>query len=88
MKTWSQGPKRSTNSSNKFTGWADPFDPEDFFILNGEYQPAGIVEFPSREAAKQVADSYARSGRGRLQLEPSIATGPDGYEDYVSKSVE
>lgn len=61
------------------------FERDDFYVLRGEYQHAGIVEFPSHEAAAQVADIYARSGRGRLQLEPVVGIGPDGYEDYVSE---
>lgn len=64
------------------------FERDDFVLLGGEYQHAAIVEFPSHEAAAQVADIYARTGRGRLQLEPVVATGPDGYEEYVTGLVE
>lgn len=82
------GPETVEQFMDQINAMGGNFNRDDFFILNGEYQHAGIVEFPSQEAAAQVVHTYARSGRGRLQLEPIIATGPDGYEEYVSELVE
>ncbi len=64
------------------------FDEDDFFVLNGEYDWAAIVEFPSDEAAAMVSDMYARTGRGRIQSEMIVAENPDGYEDYVQTLLE
>ena len=64
------------------------FHEDDFYVLNGEYDWAAIVEFPSDEAAAMVTDVYARTGRGRIQGERVVARGPDGYDDYVERLLE
>lgn len=83
-----RGPETVERFINSIDGMGGSFDPEDFYVVRGEYQHAGVIEFPSHEAAAQVADTYARSGRGRLQLEPVVAVGPDGYAAYVDGLVE
>jgi uncharacterized protein with GYD domain len=83
-----QGPETVRQFVKKINAMGGSFDEDDFYAVNGEYDWAAIVEFPSEEAAAMVTNRYARSGRGRIQTELILAQGPDGYEDYAHSLLE
>jgi uncharacterized protein with GYD domain len=72
----------------RVNGRGGHFDGDDFYVLNGEYDWAAVLEFPSDEVAAQVADLYARTGRGRIQSERVVAHGPEGYGAFVDEMLE
>ena len=78
-----QGPETARRFVEQINALGGSFDEDDFYVLNGEYDWAAVVDYPSDEAAAMVADMYARTGRGRIQNERVVAHGPDGYEDHV-----
>lgn len=82
------GPETVEQFVDRINGMGGSFDPDDFYVLQGEYDWAAIVEFPNDEVAAQLTDIYARTGRGRIQGERVVAQGPDGYEEYVKPIVE
>lgn len=83
-----EGPEKVKQFIDKINTRGGRFDDDDFYILNGEYDWAAIVDLPSEEAAAQIADLYARTGRGRIQTEVIVANGPDSYEGYVAGLLE
>jgi uncharacterized protein with GYD domain len=78
-----EGPETVEQFIDKINAMGGNFDGDDFYVLSGEYDWAAIVELPSDEAAARIADSYARTGRGRMHSEVIVAQGPTGYEKYV-----
>lgn len=82
------GPETVEQFVDRVDSMGGRFDPDDFYVLNGEYDWAAVIDFPSDEAAAQVADIYARTGRGRIQGERVVAHGPDGYAGYVDEMLE
>lgn len=78
-----QGPETVRQFVSQINEMGGSFDEDEFYVLDGEYDWAAIVEFPNEEAAATVSDIYARTGRGRIQGEIVVAQGPDGYDDYV-----
>lgn len=78
-----QGSETVRQFINKINEMGGSFAEDDFYVLNGEYDWAAIVDFPSDEAAAMVTDIYARTGRGRIHSELIVAQGPDGYADYA-----
>lgn len=83
-----EGPTTVEKFIDKINSMGGQFDRDDFYVLSGEYDWAAIVELPTEEAAAQVADIYARTGRGRMHSEVIVAQSPDGYEEYVDALVE
>lgn len=83
-----EGPATVEQFIDKINSMGGHFDGDDFYVLSGEYDWAAIVELPTDEAAAQVADIYARTGRGRMHPEVIVAQSPDGYEEYVDALVE
>ncbi len=59
------------------------FDPDNFYVLHGEYDWLAVLEFPDNETASKLSDIYARTGRGRIHTERAVTRGPDGYVEYV-----
>jgi|GEM_PF-5226594 len=86
--TMEQGPETVHTFIEKVTGMGGSFEEDDFYVLDGEYDWAAIIEFPSAEAAAAVSDVYARTGRGRIHDEVIVAQGPDGYEDFVQSVLD
>lgn len=86
--TMEEGPETVEQFIDKINSMGGSFDGDDFYVLSGEYDWAAIVEIPTEEAAAQLADIYARSGRGRMHSEVIVAQSPSGYEEYVGAVVE
>lgn len=64
------------------------FEAEDFYVLQGEYDWAAILELPTHEAAARLAHVYARTGRGRMHVQTVLGQGPEGYAEYVESMGE
>jgi len=83
-----QGPETVRQFVNQVNAMGGNFDEDDFYVLNGEYDWAAIIEFPNDEAAAMVSDIYARTGRGRIHSDQIVAQGPAGYEDSVESLLD
>lgn len=83
-----EGPETVKQFVDKINGMGWRFDDDDFYVLSGEYLWAAIVDLPSEETAAQIADLYARTGRGQIQTEVIVANGSDGYEEYMTGLLE
>ena len=86
--TMEEGPETVEQFIDKINSMGGEFDADDFYVLSGDYDWAAIVDLPSDEAAAQIADIYARTGRGRMHSEVIVAQGPTGYEKYVNSLIE
>ena len=83
-----EGPETVETFIERIDAMGGTFDGEDFHVLSGEYDWAAIVEMPSERAAAQIAAVYARTRRGRIQIETVVATSPDEYREYVDALAE
>lgn len=81
------GPDTVTEYVDQVNAMGGEFSDDNFYVLSGEYDWMAIVELPSQEAASQMAMSYARGGRGRMQVERVVAQGAEGYREHISDIV-
>jgi len=82
------GPETVERFIDEINDMGGSFDPDDFYVLDGEYNWAAVMDIPSVEAAAQLSDMYARTGRGRIQGEIVVAQSPDGYREYIKPILE
>lgn len=86
--TMEEGPQAVRQFIDRINAMGGSWDEDDFFVLSGDHDWAAIVDIPSDEAAAQIGDLYARTGRGRMHSEVIVARGPNGYEEYVDVLTE